>query len=464
MHNVTALLFLDPTEINTSIDDLTMKEEPGFMGQMLGSIRGMFASKGRTVNDLGKDLSTRLILIEIDATNPEFKSLNEMFNVTEIPYLVILQEGQTLFKAVPTKKTTKEVLDIISKADELCNIKMHNGTETGEKGTEVITISPEKSQFKSIDKEDPFYFGDNVPVYDKALYTDPMNGGLIASSDRIPGFSAPPKIASIKEQPKEAELKSVKPSDRLSKVEKIAYYQDPLYKEDQISQPRRYRPVQVVQERQQVVEAPKEVYVRQPVHSMNDKAFEHPVNITVVKPQEKKEVIKITETIVEVPKPVEAPKNITQVTPVEIKTVVKEEVIIPEAPTRITNVTINQIRPVQVPQVTPVELPEVKEIELNQVRKVKIAQIKPVEIDQIVPVRVPQKVVEQAVIQVPVARQSVVQQPPPQQIAPKVVQKYVPIQQFEPVRVETIKEIHPSDYIPSVGSEKVIYREVIEEQ
>ena len=112
------LLFLDPTEIDTSIDDLTSKEEPGFMDQMLGSIQGMFEFKERTATNLGKDLSSFMILIETNATNPWIQNFEWHVQYTGISYLVILQERQALFQSVTTKNTD-EVLDIIGKAEKL---------------------------------------------------------------------------------------------------------------------------------------------------------------------------------------------------------------------------------------------------------------------------------------------------------------------------------------------------------
>ena len=209
--DIVTLLFYDAQTMNTKLKDASKggQDTPGFWGNLMGGIRDMFTTTERSVADLVNEMSKDSVLIEIDSSNPDLKSMQEIYNVPSIPYIIVLQGNKVLYRGIPDDKTYKKISQILKPIEEIDytnheaypvteNIVPDNETENenneendnnDENVNDENNFDPEQYEFMPLDSDSPFYFGDNYPTYDESLYKDPMNGGLIQKSDRM--YSVP---------------------------------------------------------------------------------------------------------------------------------------------------------------------------------------------------------------------------------------------------------------------------------
>ena len=235
--NITGILFVDSTRVDTTLENTNGKEE-GMVGNLLTSIRGMFSSKGKTVYQFGQEIADSIPILEVDTNNKELYPLKDKFKVDTVPYLVLLYCNEILFADIPLKNNTNEIYDIVSTFEPNSPTKRYcvghtiTSSEEEEKSRmelkspekvpeRVVTISEGQHRFKS-KIDDPYYYGDNEVDYDTKWYKDPMNGGLISKSSRVPGFNASEIVV---EQPTII-IDSNKPYERLSLVDEVSYYED----------------------------------------------------------------------------------------------------------------------------------------------------------------------------------------------------------------------------------------------
>jgi hypothetical protein len=317
-NNITALFFIDPERMNEKIDQPTNTEEEGFFGNLFTSVRGMFNSKSKTAVEFAQELGEEMTVIEIDSTNPEFKPMKDFFNIIDIPRLVILSDGNVLLNQAPSKKSSQA----IEKVRATC-LTTVTAEEIAQNVTSVVTIAPGHAQFKPIDKDDPFYFGDNDAVYNEIYYKDTMNGGLISKSDRLPIGLAGKTKETIEKTEQET-----KPYDKLSLVDDISFYGNPVEEDTYGGHP---PPVRVEIERMPVVE--KRVVV-----------IEEPVYIKVIDIPDPEDPLVSNEIEFNTVRPVKIPQG---------PAYVEHQVVIPQVV--VGRVELDQIQPVRVSQVEPVQ-------------------------------------------------------------------------------------------------------------
>lgn len=323
-NTVTGILFLDSTQVDATIDRSNGQEgSSGFFA----SIRGMFSNKGKSVYKYAEELGESIKVIEVDTSSTSLNEIKTLFNVTTVPYLVLVYKNQILFSGVPTRSNTNEIYDIINRSDELISLTPEQGGPIHFKNVpqDIVRINADEVAFKPSSKDDPFYFGDNDPTYDQALYRNPMNGGLISKSDRIPGVQSNQRVVERKVNGQSSTQS--KPYDRLSLVKDITYYND---------------------------------YLTQ------DPMKGHPEPIRV-------EIEKVPEVIVEDTPTVKNEIEINHVRPIKIELFKKEDPLVTQ------EVVLNKITPVKIPQSQPKPEPPlaVKKVELNKVTPVKIPQRQP---------------------------------------------------------------------------------------
>ena len=60
-------------------------------------------------------MAEKALLIEIDVSDPKLQYVEELYDVTTVPYLILLQSGSVLFKGVPNNDSYKTVIGILDK-------------------------------------------------------------------------------------------------------------------------------------------------------------------------------------------------------------------------------------------------------------------------------------------------------------------------------------------------------------
>lgn len=89
INHLVGILYLDPTRIDLTLDGSNGNDE-GAVGRFFSSIRGMFSSRGKTIYDFGTEIGEKFSLLEIDTSNPEYHTLHQLFQVENLPYLVLV--------------------------------------------------------------------------------------------------------------------------------------------------------------------------------------------------------------------------------------------------------------------------------------------------------------------------------------------------------------------------------------
>ena len=175
----------------------------------------MFGSSSLTPSEIGDLLAKSYVVLKFDIDDPNFINLKEEYGVQGAPYMVILKENEVVYSGTPSSNNIEDIQNSLSNKIPPTN---NASVMQNEKFDQVI-INPGKTEFKGISKNDPYYFGDNVPTYEERFYTDGMNGGIIGRSKGVSmnGYMSEEDYA--KEQ-----LKN--PYDRLSIVNSISYYGD----------------------------------------------------------------------------------------------------------------------------------------------------------------------------------------------------------------------------------------------
>lgn len=349
INNTVTIMFYDPTTVDKTLTEVIQqqnqeqKEEKGFWGSLVTGIRGMFNDKEKSISEFAGEIEDKSVLVEIDTSNPDFEQLQRSYNVNTVPYLIILSRQILVYRGVPSTEANEKLNAFLTAQ----NVKKNNeDSDEDDDLSAPILIEPGKTEFLSTSKDDPFYFGDNTPVYAEEYYKDAMNGGMIEKSDRLniqqnvkPSLSEyRPKIETV-----------ANPEERFANNKNIKYYEDRMANEP----------------------PPKRIEIQGPVHSITDKAFSQPVdlkpdNVTETHVIEEKVVIVEAPPKVEIPKPVETQRTVEVIR----KCSVEEEV--PEPPPKPQEKQVVVIEkcpaappaPVPVPEPVPVPPPAPKIVEV----------------------------------------------------------------------------------------------------
>ena len=108
----TAALFF----IDTSAND---GSESGFWTGVVTSVSHIFsgeegANNPERVAEIEKEISTDAALLQIDTSNEDFREIQESYDVTTVPFLILFKRGIVVLKEVPTHETHDKILQVLN--------------------------------------------------------------------------------------------------------------------------------------------------------------------------------------------------------------------------------------------------------------------------------------------------------------------------------------------------------------
>lgn len=129
--NIAALFFFDSSlhEENTG----------GFWSGVVTSVSNIFSGEdeevasGQKVSEIEQKISDEADLIQIDVSNEDLRLIQEQYDVTTVPFLIIFKNGVIVLKEVPTHETHDKVLDILE-----------INTDTSSEEPEVVEVTAEE--------------------------------------------------------------------------------------------------------------------------------------------------------------------------------------------------------------------------------------------------------------------------------------------------------------------------------
>lgn len=93
--------------------------EGGFWTGVVTSVSHIFSgegedvSSGKKVSEIEKKISDEGDLMQIDVSNEDLQAIQEQYDVTTVPFLIIFKRGVVVLKEVPTHETHDKVLQIL---------------------------------------------------------------------------------------------------------------------------------------------------------------------------------------------------------------------------------------------------------------------------------------------------------------------------------------------------------------
>jgi len=133
--NTVALFFIDSS--------LTEGSEGGFWKGVVTSVSHIFAGEEETggsrqrVAEIEKDISNDAALMQIDVSNEDLREIQESYDVTTVPFLIVFKRGIVVLKEVPTAETHDKILQVLN----VNPASVHNEEES----TVVVSGSSETS-------------------------------------------------------------------------------------------------------------------------------------------------------------------------------------------------------------------------------------------------------------------------------------------------------------------------------
>jgi len=110
-NNIAALFFLDSS--------LNEGNEGGFWSGVVTSVSHIFSGEdedianGQKVSEIEQRISDEADLMQIDVSNEDLRLIQEQYDVTTVPFLIIFKKGVLVLKEVPTHETHDKVLQIL---------------------------------------------------------------------------------------------------------------------------------------------------------------------------------------------------------------------------------------------------------------------------------------------------------------------------------------------------------------
>lgn len=110
--HTVALFFIDSS--------LNEGSEGGFWKGITTSISHIFsgedeaAATNARVAEIEKDISTNAALIQIDVSNEKLRDIQESYDVTTVPFLIVFKRGIVVLKEVPTHETHDKILQVLN--------------------------------------------------------------------------------------------------------------------------------------------------------------------------------------------------------------------------------------------------------------------------------------------------------------------------------------------------------------
>lgn len=110
--DTVALLFMDSSASSQS--------SGGVFSGIFSSIGSIFSgsgddgSKEDQVAKIEKEISDEAALMQIDVSKEDLKEIQESYDVTQIPFLIVFKRGIVVLKEVPDKETHDEILQVMN--------------------------------------------------------------------------------------------------------------------------------------------------------------------------------------------------------------------------------------------------------------------------------------------------------------------------------------------------------------
>lgn len=211
--NPTSLIFVDPTTLDSQFsEDAEVEEESnGFFGNLLSTVSGIFSTKTKSTDDIIREMSQEGTVLKIDITNPSLNRLLDDYNVQIIPFIVVLKDGEIIYKGHNKPEIEEKVEDKKIEEEEKIPEREINIAPGKESFKESIT---DNSLFFSIDEENSENTTVN-PITDiveipKPKYTltqsTPINVGI--NKTVVPKYRSPYMAPLRKYSPQLAEYAS----------------------------------------------------------------------------------------------------------------------------------------------------------------------------------------------------------------------------------------------------------------
>jgi len=110
--DTVALLFTDST--------LTNQSGTGFLSGVVSSVTHIFSgaeeadASNQRVAEIEKEISNETALLQIDVSNENLKEIQESYDVTTVPFLIVFKRGIVVLKEVPTHETHDKILQVLN--------------------------------------------------------------------------------------------------------------------------------------------------------------------------------------------------------------------------------------------------------------------------------------------------------------------------------------------------------------
>lgn len=139
-----ALFFLDSS--------LAQGSDSGFWNGIVTSISHIFSgeeaadAQQQQIDSLSADMVDDVTMVQIDVSKEDLRDVQEAYDVTTVPFLIVFKRGIVVLKEVPTHETHDKILQVLNVHPDAVN---DDGTLTittvGE--TEVASSAPESTSF-----------------------------------------------------------------------------------------------------------------------------------------------------------------------------------------------------------------------------------------------------------------------------------------------------------------------------
>ena len=130
--------------------DSTLRDQPGggFLSGVVSSITHIFSGSEdpnvsqQRVADIEKEISDETRLMQIDVSNENLKGIQESYDVTTIPYLIIFKRGIVVLKEVPNQETHDKILQVLNVNPAAVHQEENNDVVIEENVPEETTPEP----------------------------------------------------------------------------------------------------------------------------------------------------------------------------------------------------------------------------------------------------------------------------------------------------------------------------------
>lgn len=122
--NTVALFFIDSS--------LNEGSEGGFWKGIVTSVSHIFAGEGegasgqQRVAEIEREISDEAAMMQIDVSNEDLREIQESYDVTTVPFLIVFKRGIVVLKEVPTHETHDKILQVLN----VNPVGVHNEDET----------------------------------------------------------------------------------------------------------------------------------------------------------------------------------------------------------------------------------------------------------------------------------------------------------------------------------------------